>query len=151
MWKIGTSEDEDPCMLVCFLLLVAEAVFHLTEWQWDAVLLLLRVCETGFGRWWTQRWCPPHSGGEVDTMLYLIQETHFITLGCPHWDTFSHWYIVHYFRNIQDSRWSALLFWVKSGIDLASGIRYKYFLLYFGVESGMPACENHLCFLFYSF
>lgn len=47
---------------------------------------------------------PPHSGGEVDTMLHLIQETHFITLGCPHWDTFSRRYIVHYFRKIQNSR-----------------------------------------------
>lgn len=47
---------------------------------------------------------PAHSGGKDDTVLCLIQETHFITLGCLHWDTFSPWYIVHCFRNIQDSR-----------------------------------------------
>lgn len=28
---------------------------------------------------------PPHSGGEIDTLLNLMQEIHFVTWGCLHW------------------------------------------------------------------
>lgn len=42
------------------------------------------ACETGIKEMMTPELVPHHSG-EIDSMLNLIQEIHFITWGCPHW------------------------------------------------------------------